>query len=127
MDFLLLKRIQQSKVKLMILSLNLLGFHQYVRYRLIDIVFPSSNFIGFVVDKVDSSVTRSDLYFRELFEQTGLYLYKTKVRFTNLRMRTLFGMMFIAVKLLCLDLNYIKYMKSIEHYESFYLENSVPS
>ena len=81
-------------------------------------MLPLSNFKGFVVDKVDSSVTRSDSYFRELFEQTGLYLYKTKVRFTSLRTRTLFGMMFIALLLLCLDLNYIKYMKIIEHYES---------
>lgn len=35
---------------------------------------------GFVVDKEDTSVTRSDAYFRDLFKQTGFHLYKTKVR-----------------------------------------------
>jgi hypothetical protein len=60
--------------------------------------FLLSYFIGFVVDKVDSSVTRSDLYFRELFEQTGLHLYKTKVRSTNWRNRILSGMTFFALK-----------------------------
>lgn len=35
---------------------------------------------GFVVDKDDSSVTRSDTYFRDLFEQAGLSLLKTKVQ-----------------------------------------------
>lgn len=35
---------------------------------------------GFVVDKVDSSITRSDAYFRNLFQQAGLYLYKTKLQ-----------------------------------------------
>lgn len=34
---------------------------------------------GFVVDKEDSSVTRSDAYFRDLFKQTGFHLYKTRV------------------------------------------------
>ncbi|KAH7673702.1 Alpha-N-methyltransferase NTM1 protein [Dioscorea alata] len=33
---------------------------------------------GFVLDKEDNSITRSDLYFKELFNQCGLYIYKTK-------------------------------------------------
>ena len=36
-------------------------------------------FIGFVLDNVDRSVTRSDSYFKELFRQCGLHLYKSKV------------------------------------------------
>lgn len=35
---------------------------------------------GFVVDKEDTSVTRSDAYFRDLFKQTGYQLYKTKLQ-----------------------------------------------
>lgn len=35
---------------------------------------------GFVVDKEDTSVTRSDAYFRDLFKQTGFQLYKTKLQ-----------------------------------------------
>ncbi|RVX00580.1 Alpha N-terminal protein methyltransferase 1 [Vitis vinifera] len=34
---------------------------------------------GFVLDKEDRSITRSDLYFKELFGQCGLHLYKSKV------------------------------------------------
>uniref|UniRef100_A0A7N0ZRX8 Alpha N-terminal protein methyltransferase 1 n=1 Tax=Kalanchoe fedtschenkoi TaxID=63787 RepID=A0A7N0ZRX8_KALFE len=33
---------------------------------------------GFVLDKEDRSITRSDLYFRQLFNQCGLHLYKVK-------------------------------------------------
>ncbi|RZC43785.1 hypothetical protein C5167_036732 [Papaver somniferum] len=33
---------------------------------------------GFVLDKEDKSVTRSDLYFKELFKQCGLHLFKSK-------------------------------------------------
>ncbi|OVA05134.1 Protein of unknown function DUF858 [Macleaya cordata] len=33
---------------------------------------------GFVLDKEDKSVTRSDLYFKELFKRCGLYLFKSK-------------------------------------------------
>ncbi|GAB4829453.1 hypothetical protein Ancab_019125 [Ancistrocladus abbreviatus] len=33
---------------------------------------------GFVLDKEDRSVTRSDLYFQELFRQCGLHLYRSK-------------------------------------------------
>ncbi|KAK4857626.1 hypothetical protein QYF36_003662 [Acer negundo] len=33
---------------------------------------------GFVLDKQDRSITRSDLYFKELFSQCGLHVYKTK-------------------------------------------------
>ncbi|XP_010243926.1 PREDICTED: alpha N-terminal protein methyltransferase 1 isoform X2 [Nelumbo nucifera] len=33
---------------------------------------------GFVLDKDDQSITRSDLYFKELFNQCGLHLYKSK-------------------------------------------------
>ncbi|KAF8412770.1 hypothetical protein HHK36_000740 [Tetracentron sinense] len=33
---------------------------------------------GFVLDKEDRSITRSDLYFKELFKLCGLYLYKSK-------------------------------------------------
>ncbi|CAM8905928.1 unnamed protein product [Rhodiola kirilowii] len=33
---------------------------------------------GFVLDKEDRSITRSDLYFRHLFKQCGLHLYKIK-------------------------------------------------
>eukprot|EP01018_Ginkgo_biloba_P016490 Gb_20319 [translate_table: standard] len=35
---------------------------------------------GFVLDKEDHSVTRSDAYFRQLFNQAGLYLYRTKAQ-----------------------------------------------
>ncbi|MCL7021395.1 hypothetical protein MKW94_016978 [Papaver nudicaule] len=33
---------------------------------------------GFVLDKEDKSVTRSDLYFKELFKRCGLHIYKSK-------------------------------------------------
>lgn len=33
---------------------------------------------GFVLDKEDKSVTRSDSYFKELFNQAGLHIYKMK-------------------------------------------------
>ncbi|GMH01414.1 hypothetical protein Nepgr_003253 [Nepenthes gracilis] len=33
---------------------------------------------GFVLDKEDRSVTRSDLYFKELFQQCGLHVYRSK-------------------------------------------------
>nr|XP_029116948.1 alpha N-terminal protein methyltransferase 1 isoform X2 [Elaeis guineensis] len=33
---------------------------------------------GFVLDKEDHSITRSDLYFKQLFNQCGLYIYSTK-------------------------------------------------
>uniref|UniRef100_A0A2P2KK46 Alpha N-terminal protein methyltransferase 1 n=1 Tax=Rhizophora mucronata TaxID=61149 RepID=A0A2P2KK46_RHIMU len=33
---------------------------------------------GFVLDKEDRSITRSDLYLKELFGQCGLHLYKSK-------------------------------------------------
>ncbi|KAG0500734.1 hypothetical protein HPP92_000806 [Vanilla planifolia] len=33
---------------------------------------------GFVLDKEDSSVTRSELYYEELFNQCGLYVYNSK-------------------------------------------------
>ncbi|XP_039061557.1 alpha N-terminal protein methyltransferase 1-like [Hibiscus syriacus] len=33
---------------------------------------------GFVLDKEDRSITRSDLYFKDLFRQSGLHLYKMK-------------------------------------------------
>ncbi|XVE89429.1 hypothetical protein DITRI_Ditri19aG0200900 [Diplodiscus trichospermus] len=33
---------------------------------------------GFVLDKEDRSITRSDLYFKDLFRQCGLHLYKMK-------------------------------------------------
>lgn len=33
---------------------------------------------GFVLDKQDKSITRSDLYFRQLFNQCGLHVYKVK-------------------------------------------------
>ena len=36
-------------------------------------------FSGFVLDKVDNSVTRSDPYFRELFKRCGLYILGVKV------------------------------------------------
>jgi hypothetical protein len=36
-------------------------------------------FAGFVLDKVDNSVTRSDPYFRELFKRCGLYILSVKV------------------------------------------------
>jgi len=34
---------------------------------------------GFVLDNEDRSVTRSDTYFKELFSQCGLYVYRIKV------------------------------------------------
>lgn len=34
---------------------------------------------GFVLDNEDRSITRSDLYFRELFSRCGLHVYKAKV------------------------------------------------
>ncbi|WMV14109.1 hypothetical protein MTR67_007494 [Solanum verrucosum] len=33
---------------------------------------------GFVLDKEDKSITRSDSYFKELFKQCGLHIYKMK-------------------------------------------------
>ncbi|XP_065847317.1 alpha N-terminal protein methyltransferase 1 isoform X2 [Euphorbia lathyris] len=33
---------------------------------------------GFVLDKEDRSITRSDIYFKELFSRCGLHLYKSK-------------------------------------------------
>ncbi|KAL5773902.1 hypothetical protein ACOSP7_011459 [Xanthoceras sorbifolium] len=33
---------------------------------------------GFVLDKEDRSITRSDLYFKELFSRCGLHVYKSK-------------------------------------------------
>ncbi|XP_058071693.1 alpha N-terminal protein methyltransferase 1 [Magnolia sinica] len=33
---------------------------------------------GFVLDKEDRSITRSDLYFKELFNQCGLHIYRIK-------------------------------------------------
>lgn len=33
---------------------------------------------GFVLDKEDQSVTRSDSYFKELFDQCGLYIYSSR-------------------------------------------------
>ncbi|XP_021747305.1 alpha N-terminal protein methyltransferase 1-like [Chenopodium quinoa] len=33
---------------------------------------------GFVLDKEDCSITRSDLYYKELFKKSGLHLYKNK-------------------------------------------------
>ncbi|PIM98495.1 Protein N-terminal methyltransferase [Handroanthus impetiginosus] len=33
---------------------------------------------GFVLDKQDKSITRSDLYFKQLFNQCGLHIYKMK-------------------------------------------------
>ncbi|KAH6558711.1 hypothetical protein KP509_1Z049300 [Ceratopteris richardii] len=35
---------------------------------------------GIIIDKDDSSVTRSDAHFSALFEQAGLFLYKTKAQ-----------------------------------------------
>ncbi|GAV85124.1 Methyltransf_PK domain-containing protein [Cephalotus follicularis] len=35
-------------------------------------------FTGFVLDKEDRSIARSDLYFKELFSRSGLHLYKSK-------------------------------------------------
>ncbi|KAI5069928.1 hypothetical protein GOP47_0014271 [Adiantum capillus-veneris] len=35
---------------------------------------------GFLVDKDDNSITRSDAYYRDLFEQAGLFLLKTKMQ-----------------------------------------------
>lgn len=35
--------------------------------------------IGFVLDNEDKSITRSDVYFKELFNQCGLNIYKLKV------------------------------------------------
>ncbi|KAK3034386.1 hypothetical protein RJ639_033990, partial [Escallonia herrerae] len=34
---------------------------------------------GFVLDKDDKSITRSDLYFKELFSQCGLHILKSKL------------------------------------------------
>ncbi|XVF26295.1 hypothetical protein REPUB_Repub14bG0004000 [Reevesia pubescens] len=36
------------------------------------------SFAGFVLDKEDRSITRSDLYFKDLFRRCGLHLYKMK-------------------------------------------------
>jgi protein N-terminal methyltransferase len=40
---------------------------------------------GFVLDKDDNSVTRSDPYFRELFKKCGLYIHTVKVNAENCR------------------------------------------
>ena len=42
-------------------------------------ILPSQCFTGFVLDKDDRSITRSDLYFKELFNQCGLHIWKIKV------------------------------------------------
>lgn len=34
---------------------------------------------GFVLDKDDHSITRSDFYFRQLFSKCGLHICKTRV------------------------------------------------
>ncbi|EMS61992.1 Alpha N-terminal protein methyltransferase 1 [Triticum urartu] len=38
---------------------------------------------GFVLDKEDNSVTRSDAYFRELFNKCGLYIHSIKLPFVS--------------------------------------------
>lgn len=38
---------------------------------------------GFVLDKEDRSITRSDPYFKQLFRRCGLHLYITKVEFLS--------------------------------------------
>ena len=38
---------------------------------------------GFVLDKEDRSITRSNPYFKELFRRCGLHLYQTKVEFMS--------------------------------------------
>ncbi|KAL5210842.1 hypothetical protein ABZP36_006465 [Zizania latifolia] len=38
---------------------------------------------GFVLDKEDNSVTRSDAYFKELFKKCGLYIHSIKVNEAN--------------------------------------------
>lgn len=53
---------------------------------------------GFVLDKEDSSITRSDLYFRELFKQCGLYVYSSKDQKG-------FPVELFAVKMYCLVCN----------------------
>lgn len=59
---------------------------------------------GFVVDKEDTSVTRSDAYFRDLFQQTGFQLYKTKVR-TSICFRFSHVLLIYRVLIVCLELN----------------------
>lgn len=39
---------------------------------------------GFVLDKEDRSITRSNPYFKELFRRCGLHLYQTKVEFLSI-------------------------------------------
>eukprot|EP00268_Persea_americana_P003730 TRINITY_DN1113_c0_g1_i1.p1 TRINITY_DN1113_c0_g1~~TRINITY_DN1113_c0_g1_i1.p1 ORF type:complete len:114 (-),score=15.29 TRINITY_DN1113_c0_g1_i1:700-1041(-) len=41
-------------------------------------ILQSQCFTGFVLDKDDRSITRSDLYFKELFNQCGLHIWKIK-------------------------------------------------
>ncbi|KAK4488073.1 hypothetical protein RD792_003815 [Penstemon davidsonii] len=38
----------------------------------------NSSYLGFVLDKEDKSVTRSDAYFKQLFKKCGLHIYKMK-------------------------------------------------
>ena len=48
-------------------------------YFLFWILFSTLFLAGFVLDNEDRSVTRSDLYFKELFSRCGLHVYKSKV------------------------------------------------
>ncbi|URE09041.1 hypothetical protein MUK42_22251 [Musa troglodytarum] len=61
------------------------GFHHYSTAHfgcLLECLMSAKGSIGFdtgfVLDKEDNSITRSDSYFKDLFKQCGLHLYRTK-------------------------------------------------
>ncbi|KAL2610048.1 hypothetical protein R1flu_028621 [Riccia fluitans] len=56
---------------------------------------------GFVLDKEDASVTRSDRYFRDLFQEAGLYVYKN-------RKQTAFPRELFEVHMYCLTAEFKK-------------------
>ncbi|KAG6550202.1 hypothetical protein Mapa_008162 [Marchantia paleacea] len=60
---------------------------------------------GFVLDKEDASVTRSDEYFRDLFQQGGLHVYKH-------RTQTAFPRELFAVHMYCLTTEFKKKKKT---------------
>lgn len=59
---------------------------------------------GFVLDKEDASVTRSDEYFRDLFQQGGLHVYTH-------RTQTAFPRKLFAVHMYCLTTEFKKKKK----------------
>jgi hypothetical protein len=57
---------------------------------------------GFVLDKEDNSVTRSDPYYRELFKKCGLYIHTVKVNVENCRWYLVTCFSFLITNLSCI-------------------------